>query len=97
MVKRYYEQRSGKEEPLIAWQMNWKGENLYTGNRVHVFTQLDNKRITKWMEQNKGREAFFVLEHTRMASFKRLMGTRPITELSNVRDNNKFILVRTRI
>lgn len=97
LVKRYYEERGGKEEPLIAWQMNWKGENLYTGNRVHVFTQIDNKKVTKWMEQNPGRRAYFVLEHSRMASFKRLMGKRSIEELTNLRDNNKFILVRTQI
>lgn len=97
LVKRYYEERATKQDPLIAWQMNWKGENFYTGNRVHVFTQLDNKRITKWMEQHKGTQAYFVLEHTRMASFKRLMGKRPIEELSTLRDNNKFILVRTQI
>ena len=24
--------RGSAEEPLVAYQMNWKGENFYTGN-----------------------------------------------------------------
>jgi hypothetical protein len=78
LVKRYYEERAGAEEPLIAWQMNWKGENLYTGNRVHVFVQLDNKAITKWLEEHRGTKAYFVLEHSRLNNFKRMMGTRRV-------------------
>ncbi len=97
LVKRYYEQRSGAQEPLIAWQMNWKGENLYTGNRVHVFVQLDNKAITKWMEKHPGTRAYFVLEHSRLNNFKRMMGKRKVEELSTKRENNKFILVRADI
>jgi hypothetical protein len=97
LVKRYYEERSGSQEPLIAWQMNWKGENLYTGNRVHVFVQLDNKAITKWMEKHPGTRAYFVLEHSRIANFKRMMGKRKVEELSTARENNKFILVRAEI
>src|SRR6185436_2847772 len=39
LIKRYYSERKGPSEPLVAWQMNWKGENLYTGNRVYTFVQ----------------------------------------------------------
>jgi hypothetical protein len=77
--------------------MNWKGENLYTGNRVHVFVQLDNKAINKWMEKHPGTRAYFVLEHSRLANFKRMMGKRKVEELSTSRENNKFILVRADI
>ncbi len=97
LVKRYYADRKSAKEPIIAWQMNWKGENLYTGNRVHVFVQLDNKAMTKWLEDNKGKRAYFMLEHGRLANFKRLLGTRPVDELTTLRDNNKFILVRAQI
>jgi 4-amino-4-deoxy-L-arabinose transferase-like glycosyltransferase len=96
LVKRYYDDRSG-QEPIVAWQMNWKGENLYTGNRVAVFVQLDNKAITKWLDEHKGQRAYFLLEHSRLGNFKRLMGKRKLDELSNLRDNNKFILVRAQI
>jgi hypothetical protein len=77
--------------------MNWKGENLYTGNRVHVFVQLDNKAINKWLDGHAGTRAYFVLEHSRLGSFRRMMGKRTVEELSTARENNKFILVRADI
>ncbi len=97
LIKRYYAQRKSPKEPLIAWQMNWKGENLYTGNRVHVFVQLDNKQITKWLDEHAKQRAYFMLEHSRLNNFKRLLGKRPVQELSTSRENNKFILVRAEI
>ncbi|QQR91122.1 MAG: glycosyltransferase family 39 protein [Myxococcales bacterium] len=94
LIKAYYEHRSGPDEPLLAWQMNWKGENFYTGNRVYAFIELDNKAITKWVKEHKGQRAFFVLQHERLANFKRLMGaSRTINEITTVDENNKFILL----
>jgi hypothetical protein len=97
LIKRYYSERTGPNEPLVAWQMNWKGENIYTGNRVYTFVQLDNKAINKWLDANKGKRAYFVLEHSRLANFKRMMGKRSVEPLSTSRENNKFILVRAQI
>jgi 4-amino-4-deoxy-L-arabinose transferase-like glycosyltransferase len=94
LVKRYYEQRQSDKEPLIAWQMNWKGENLYTGNRVHVYVDLDNKAVEKWMGEHAKSQAYFLLEHSRLGNFKRMLGSRKVEELSTPRENNKFILVR---
>jgi hypothetical protein len=93
LAHRYYDTREGPHEPLVAWQMNWKGENFYTGNRVYVFAETDNKRIREWLEQNEGRKAYFVLEHKRLASFRKLVPGREIRELSTKRDHNKFVLV----
>ena len=95
LMKRYYENRHDATEPLVAWQMNWKGENLYTGNRVHVYVDLDNKAVEKWMSEHKGTQAYFVLEHSRLSNFKRMLGARRVEELSTARENNKFLLVRT--
>lgn len=97
LAQRYYDDRQSAEEPLIAWQMNWKGENFYTGNRVHVFAELDNKRMKKWLEANQGRRAYFVFEHKRYPNFKKLVPDRPIRELSTKRDCNKFLLVELEI
>lgn len=94
LMKRYYEERTSPDEPLIAWQMNWKGENLYTGNRVHVYVDLNNKAIEQWMSEHKGTRAYFVLEHSRLGNFKRMLGKRRVEELTKLRDNNKFLLVR---
>ncbi len=97
LAKRYYAEREDPEEPLVAWQMNWKGENFYTGNRVHVFAETDNKRVSKWLEENEDRTAFFVLERKRLKSFRKLIAGREIRELSTKRDNNKFLLVELEI
>ncbi|MDD9935912.1 MAG: glycosyltransferase family 39 protein [Myxococcales bacterium] len=98
LVKRYYEERKGPQEPLLAWQMNWKGENYYTGNRVYVFVNLDNKKIKKWIDaQDDGSTAYVLLEHKRLKRFKKLLGSRKLEPRSTERDNNKFVLVKVTI
>ena len=97
LTQRYYDLRQSADEPLVAWQMNWKGENFYTGNRVYVFAETDNKRIREWLEENEGRTAYFVLEHKRLEKFRKLVPEREIRELSSKRDNNKFLLVELEI
>jgi len=97
LSQRYYDLRASADEPLVAWQMNWKGENFYTGNRVYVFAETDNKRIGKWLDENKGRRAYFVLEHKRLGSFRKLVPDREIHELSTKRDCNKFLLIELEI
>jgi len=93
LTQRYYADRESAEEPLVAWQMNWKGENFYTGNRVYVFAETDNKRIRKWLGENEGRTAYVLLEHKRLARFRKLVPDAEIRELSTKRDCNKFVLV----
>lgn len=97
LAERYYAERGSSKEPLVAWQMNWKGENFYTGNHVYVFAETDDERIGKWLKENRGRTAFFVLEHKRFGRFKKLVPGRRIRELSTKRDNNKFLLVALEI
>ncbi len=96
LFKTYYEQRSGPEEPIVAWQMNWKGENFYTGNRVFAFVDLDNQKLREWMRSNRGKTAFFVFEHTRLGSFRNLMRGKEIEEITDKRVCNKFMVVRVR-
>jgi 4-amino-4-deoxy-L-arabinose transferase-like glycosyltransferase len=94
LVERYYHERKSAKEPLVAWQMNWKGENFYTGNRVAVFVDLNNKEFETWIDKNKGKTAFVVLEHSRLSRLRSLMGARTVQALTDERDNNKFVLVR---
>lgn len=97
LAARYYAERQGPDEPLLAWQMNWKGENFYTGNRVYAFAETDNKRIKKWFSDNEGRRVYVVLERKRLARFEKLVPDREVRELSTPRDNNKFVLVTLEI
>ena len=86
-------ERCGEIEPVIAWQMNWKGENFYTGNRVHAFVGLDNEKIKEWFEEHRGESAYFVLEHGRYGSFRGLLSGKEMEVFRNDRWNNKFRMV----
>jgi 4-amino-4-deoxy-L-arabinose transferase-like glycosyltransferase len=94
LVDRYYEARGGPDEPLIAWQMNWKGENFYTGNRVYAFVDLDNRRLQEWVRAHPGRRTWFLLEHSRLASLRSVLRGALIEPITDERLNNKFVLVR---
>ena len=39
----YYRDRKGPDQPFVAYQMNWKGENFYTGNHVPAFVSTGKK------------------------------------------------------
>lgn len=94
LIDRYYEERKGPEEPLIAWQMNWKGENFYTGNRVFAFPDLDNKKLNAWIAKHRGQTVFIILEPGRLPGLERLLGKARQEVLTDARLCNKFILVR---
>lgn len=93
----YYQHRAGPEEPLVAYQMNWKGENFYTGNRMATFVSSGAK-FKQWIERQrkKGvRTMFFTTEHTRINSLKReLDKPKQFEVLTDARLNNKFLLAK---
>jgi 4-amino-4-deoxy-L-arabinose transferase-like glycosyltransferase len=93
LIYSYYDARESPDEHLLAWQMNWKGENYYTANRVYVFVDLDNRKVREYIDEHVGERTFFVLEHTRLGSFRGVMGSREIREVTDKRLCNKFIVV----
>ncbi|HVZ35374.1 MAG TPA: hypothetical protein VG963_23265, partial [Polyangiaceae bacterium] len=93
LVKRYYEERSSPEEPLIDWQLHWRGENFYTGNRVHAYVADDNEEIQRWIATHAGQRAFVLLKRSRLEDFQNMLGARHVQARSTERENNKFILV----
>lgn len=98
LVDRYYARRRDSLEPILAFQMNWKGENFYTGNRVHVFQDLDTAPVRRWMEANRGKTFFLLVEHGRLENFRALMPTGSTLEpVTTARDNNKSVLAHARI
>ena len=99
-ILEYYRRRKGPEEPLVAFQMNWKGENFYTGNHVPAFVASGSK-FKSWLkdEREKGtRVLFFTTEHTRESTLKTELGKVEKFELLTTReDNNKFFLARVEL
>jgi hypothetical protein len=96
----YYQQRRGAEEPICAYQMNWKGENFYTGNRLPAFVSTGAK-FKKWLKaQRKAgtKVIYFLTEHGRLGTLKSELGSgfraRALTDKGL---NNKFTLVRAEL
>jgi hypothetical protein len=96
-IAKYYGERAGPQEPLVAYQLNWKGENFYTGNHVPAFVS-SGKRFTEWVEtQKKGGVTvmFFTTEHSRIATLQRELGkTQKFELLTDKTLNDKFVLAR---
>ncbi|HEY1960344.1 MAG TPA: glycosyltransferase family 39 protein [Polyangiaceae bacterium] len=99
ITQAYYEARSGPEEPLVAYQMNWKGENFYTGNHIPAFVS-SGPTFTQWIRQQKEKGVkvmFFVTEHTRTSGLRSEVQAKHYTEITDKALCNKFVLVRAEL
>jgi len=99
-IMTYYRRRASPEEPLIAYQLNWKGENFYTGNKIPAFVS-SGKRFTEWVESQKKSGVtvmFFTTEHSRVGSLTRELGqTKKFELLTTPELNDKFVLARAEL
>jgi 4-amino-4-deoxy-L-arabinose transferase-like glycosyltransferase len=95
----YYKHRDKPEHILVAYQMNWKGENFYTGNRMATFVSSGTK-FKRWLKKQRSRGVdtmFFTTEHSRMKTLKKELG--PVSEfeqLTEESDNNKFFVAKVK-
>jgi 4-amino-4-deoxy-L-arabinose transferase-like glycosyltransferase len=103
LIREYYERRASPEERLLPWQMNWRGENFYTKGEIAgprpeaftVFMSLDNTPMLTYLKARPGRKFFFLLEHSRLNTFKRILPTDNAKQTLKIEDdksNNKFLL-----
>jgi hypothetical protein len=100
-MEAYYRQRRGPEEPIVAYRLNWKGENFYTGNRIPQFgtptVPPNTPAFRDWVRDQKGRGAsvmFFVTEHSGVAGLRSELGQKSVREVTTRLDSNQFVLVR---
>jgi len=96
LLAKYYATRASANEPIAAYQMNWKGENFYSGNRVAAFVSSGGP-LTTWVRQQKEKGVhaiYFLTEHGRVAGLKGEVQARSYKELTDRTLNNKFVLVR---
>ena len=96
VIQAYYDNRTGPEEQLIAYQMNWKGENFYTSNHIPAFVSTGSTFQT-WLkkERDKGEHVFFLItEHSRIGGLKSEVGAKSYKEITDKALCNKFVLVR---
>jgi len=99
VVEAYYRDRTGPDEMLVAYQMNWKGENFYTGNRVPAFVS-SGATFTSWLKGQKDKGVkvmYFVTEHGRTGGLKSEVNPKSYKEITDRSVCNKFVLVRTEL
>ena len=95
LFEAYYRERSSAREPVVAYQMNWKGENIYTGNNVPAFVSSGTP-FTAWLrkKQDEGvHRFFFVTEHSRLGGLRSEAQGKSFREVTTKALNNKFVLV----
>ncbi len=99
VIEAYYRDRQGPDEQLVAYQMNWKGENIYTGNRIPAFVS-SGATFQTWLkkEREKGAKVmYFVTEHSRTSGLRSEVAGKSYKEITNKALCNKFILVRAEL
>ena len=99
VIEAYYANRAGPDEPLVAYQMNWKGENFYAGNHLAVFVST-GPAFTSWLKQqrDKGvRVMYFVTEPSRMGGLRNEVAGKAYRELTDRALCNKFVMVRAEL
>ena len=99
VMRAYYRDRHGEEEPLVAYQMNWKGENFYTGNRVPAFIQ-SGATFTAWIAARRGegtKVVYFVSERSRVRSLEAEAGARAYREITGREASHQFTLIRAEL
>ncbi len=91
---------------MVAWQLNWHGEDFWTGGEMYgdrddaktIFKKTDNKRFLKWIKdpERTGRTFYIVTESGRAKGLRGILPTPRAKETFEIIDTscNKFSLVR---
>ncbi len=99
VIAAYYADRQSPDEQLVAYQMNWKGENFYTGNHVPAFVSTGST-FTTWLKKQRDdgvKVMYFITEHGRIGGLKSEVGAKAYREVTDKVLCNKFILVRAEL
>lgn len=95
----YYRDRKSPDELLISYQMNWKGENFYTGNKTPAFV-ASGQKFKDFIEEQKKKGVttlYFTTEHGRAQSLKSEIGQHVSFDgITDDKLNNKFFIARVR-
>jgi hypothetical protein len=109
VIASYYAQRKGPEEPLIAWQLYWRGENFYTRNEIYdpakpqsektIFLGDRNvEKMQTYFKNHGGRRVFFIVERVRFEALRNLLpvDARPSLQIVD-NSNNKLYLATAQL
>ncbi|GAC1569576.1 MAG: hypothetical protein NVS3B20_22970 [Polyangiales bacterium] len=87
LFDKYYRDRRATNEPLVAFEMNWKGENFYSGGRLIEFgntfyqghgptgAERESERMRAWLGEMKGKTKaiYFVSYAGRIAKIEEMV------------------------
>lgn len=99
LFEAYYRARAGdtNRTELVAYQLNWKGENFYSGNDLAIFIQ-SGAPFRKYLEERKRRELpilYVVTETGRVSSLRSELGSIGSFDiLTDAASSPEFSLVR---
>ncbi len=99
VIETYYRDRKSPDEMLVAYQMNWKGENFYTGNHVPAFVS-SGANFQNWLKTQKEKGVkvmYFVTEHGRTGGLRSEVGAKSYKDITDKALCNKFVLVRAEL
>ncbi len=107
VIASYYAHRNGPDEPLIVWNLYWRGENFYTRNEIYSQSEPQEKwawvepntlQPQAWFARHKGTRIFILLERHRLEQVRGILPVGSRQDVKIVDDsNNKLLLVETRI
>jgi 4-amino-4-deoxy-L-arabinose transferase-like glycosyltransferase len=99
IIAAYYADRQSPSETLVAYQMNWKGENFYTGNQVPAFVSTGST-FTSWLKKQRDagtKVMYFITEQGRIGGLKNEVAAKAYREVTDRVLCNKFVLVRAEL
>lgn len=99
-IMAYYADRKSPDEPLVSYQMNWKGENFYTGNKTPAFVSSGQK-FKEYVDETRKKgitTMYFTTEHGRSQSLKSEIGQLQSFEaITDEALNNKFFIAKVKL
>jgi 4-amino-4-deoxy-L-arabinose transferase-like glycosyltransferase len=96
----YYRSKGGDSAPLVAYQLNWKGESFYTGNNVAIFISsgASMRTYVEARKQSGAGTVYFVTERSRVAGLRSELGAvRSFSEMTDRSVSYEFSLVRAEL
>lgn len=89
--------RERSSGPLVAYQLNWKGENFYSGNDVAIFISSGAPMKT-YLARRPDKTVYFVTERGRVGSLRSELGAvRSFAEITGPEVSHEFTLVRAEL
>jgi 4-amino-4-deoxy-L-arabinose transferase-like glycosyltransferase len=104
VIAAYYARRASADEPLLVWDLFWRGENFYTANEIYAARDerertvfLGNnagERLRAYLGVHAGRRVYFLVERIKLDRLKAELPAALRARLQVVDEsNNKLLLL----